>query len=200
MGAKITEFVFKIRVPDWLERILVVPLLAYRRLRYGYPFRRIPLTRGKFAIVDPEDYYRLSKYKWIAFKGRKTFYATRRTRNAETRCSTMTWMHRVILNAPEGFLVDHINHNGLDNRKANLRLVTPTQNMWNRKKTNKKTSSKYKGVSYNKDHKKWNSVIVTNGKYRNLGYFTSEFEAAKTYDRAARKYFGKLALTNFDSE
>ena len=86
--------------------------LAYRKIRYGYPFRRIPLTRGLYAIVDREDYEWLMKFKWHTNCSRGKFYAVN---------SRKQKMHRLIMNAPSDKFVDHINGDGRDNRKANLR-------------------------------------------------------------------------------
>jgi hypothetical protein len=167
-------------------------------LRYGYAFQRIPLTRGRFAIVDPEDYEKLSKYKWHALQYGESFYAVRIGRKSEARHGKNIWMHRVVLGLDEGEICDHINHNGLDNRKANLRPATHSQNMQNRPKRKTKCHSKYKGVSFRKAQKKWVADIQVNGKPKFLGYFGSEVKAAKAYDRAARKYHGEFAALNFE--
>lgn len=98
----------------------------------------------------------------------------------------------------EGQLVDHINHNGLDNRKANLRLATAAQNARNRQKCKSKKTSKYKGVCWHKRDKKWTGRILVNSKSIALGYFEDEKEAARAYDRAARKYYGEYAEPNFE--
>ena len=105
-------------------------------------------------------------------------------------------MHRCIIKVPTGCVVDHINHNGLDNRRANLRPATRAQNNRYSKKR-KNTRSKYKGVSYYSREKQFVAKITTDGKTVKLGYFEDEVEAAKAYDKAARKYHKEFAYLNF---
>jgi hypothetical protein len=169
-------------------------VLLYRRIHYGYAFRKIPLTQGKFAIVDPEDYDRLARYKWYAAKNNHTFYAVRSSWLKLEKKKIKIKMHRVIMNAPAGLIVDHINHNGLDNRKANLRLATPAQNA--RNSLRRRNRSGYKGVCYAKNRRKYRAVIWHNNKRIHLGYFNSKTAAALEYDRAAKKYHKEFANYN----
>jgi len=185
-------------IPDRLLQPLVWLALLYRRIRFGYPFRRIPLTQGKYAIVDPEDYERLSKHKWHAVKSKNTFYATRRIHLGKNKWKHIK-MHREILEPPDHLYVDHINHKGFDNRKANLRPATHRQNSYNRIHFRKNPSSKYKGVSFKKRAKKWCVQISYNGKSETIGYFEDETDAAKAYDTAARKFHKEFAVLNFPS-
>jgi hypothetical protein len=185
-----------ITIPDRLAGLFIALMLYYRRLRYGYPFHRIPLTQGKYAIVDPEDFERLNKHKWHAVRQNNTFYAIRCTGPAKK--TTYIRMHREIIHPPRHLVVDHINHNGLDNRKANLRSATRAQNNYNRLIIKRKgASSKYKGVAWKEDRKKWRARIHFNGKLIFLGYFKDEIQAAKAYDIAAKKYYGRFACLNF---
>lgn len=101
------------------------------------------------------------------------------------------------MQAPKGMVVDHINHNGLDNRKANLRIATFSENRRNSRKA-KDTSSKYKGVSWHKNNKKWHAGININGRRKHLGSFDDEIQAAKAYDEVARKYHGEFSSLNFE--
>jgi hypothetical protein len=167
-------------------------------MRYGYTFRRIPLTRGRFAIVDVGDYERLSKYKWFAAKNGRSIYARRTVMpNDGRRSNCNIKMHRQILDIPEGKFVDHINHNGLDNRKANLRIVTKMQNNWNRRKRLGIYSSQYKGVTLLKRRGKWQSRIVYKDKEIFIGNFDDEASAARAYDAKAREVYGEFAALNF---
>ncbi len=104
-------------------------------------------------------------------------------------------MHRVIMNPPDDMVVDHIDSNGLNNRRTNLRVCTLLQNSYNRKTI--KASSQYKGVRWNKRKKRWVSSISPNGKFILIGYFKDELTAAKAYDEKAKEFFGEFAYLNF---
>lgn len=152
--------------------------------------RRIPLTRGRFALVDAEDYPALAKYDWFAEGAAPHIYAVRKHRGKSIK------MHRQILSAPPHLLVDHIDHDGLNNRKQNLRLATFTQNCRNQKKSAKATSP-YKGVYWHKHCGKWAAQITANKKSHHLGYFEDETTAARAYDKAAQKLHKAFAALNF---
>lgn len=176
------------------------PTLLYRRVRYGYSFYRMPLSQGQYAIVDADDYSHLSRHKWYAVKGGSyTFYAVRGIVDGDGK-RLRFMMHREVLKVPDNMLVDHVNRNGLDNRKANLRPATHTQNMRNRRKHARKRGSKYKGVYWNKGMKKWHVRIGVNGTRLRIGKFSDEIEAARAYDRAARKYHKEFAALNFPDD
>jgi len=198
VGERIIKVVLSFTIPGWIGRPIVWIVLAYRRFRYGYPFRRIPLTQGKYAIVDPEDYERLSKHKWYVSKGSSTFYAARCIWDPVNKKKRTIKMHREILNPPHPLVVDHINRNGLDNRKANLRPATKSQNTINKPCIKQKGAhSKYHGVTWQKSNKKWQAQIRAEGNPRVIGYFDGEIEAAKAYDRAAKLYHKEFAVLNF---
>jgi len=194
----------KIILPECFFRLRIWLLLLYRRLRYGYAFRKIPLTQGKFAIVDPEDYEELSRYKWYAVRSPRGFYAVRSAKANGLSHAVQNGrigqknvrMHRVILKAPEGKFIDHINHNGLDNRKSNLRICTMQQNAWNMRKQRGNCVSQYKGVTRRKDTGKWQARIIYNAKRISIGCFDDEKAAAMAYDNKAKEMFGEYAALN----
>ncbi len=155
--------------------------------------RYIALTKGKFAIVDKADYEWLSEYTWQAAHNGTKFYATTKKKRNGT-----IWMHRLIMNAPKGMVVDHINGNGLDNRRCNLRLCTRQQNAYNSKRC--KGTSKYKGVHFERATGKWRATITCKGEHYNLGLYDNEVEAARAYDRKAIELFGEFAYLNFPDE
>lgn len=167
-----------------------------KEIRMAY--KEIPLTRGFVTIVDEDDYDWLIESKWCCSMNKsKKPYAAKAIVNSNGRKS-MTLLHRLILNAPKGVFVDHINHNTVDNRKQNLRLCDYAGNSRNRIKFNGK-SSIYKGVSWNKKSQKWRSSIMANSYPIYLGEFESEEVAAITYDEAAIRYHGEFASLNFYS-
>lgn len=148
-------------------------------------------NRG-IALVDDEDYEILSKYSWC-LNPKEGAYAQTNIR-VDGKRKTM-FMHRFLLKLTNGYIADHIDGNGLNNQKANLRIVTPSQSCMNRSKF-KNSSSKYKGVSWRKDQNKWAAYIRLNKKQIHLGYFESEINGAEAYNKAAKKLFGEFANLN----
>lgn len=142
--------------------------------------KKIPLTQGKFALVDDEDYEYLKRWKWYAHKDRNTFYAARQTPQGGGK-QKMIQMHAEIIGRKEGFVTDHINGNGLDNRRGNLRHATNRQNGQN---LHVEKSSKYPGVSWSKSNTNWRATIRVRGKVKYLGGFVDELEAAQAYQAA----------------
>lgn len=149
------------------------------------------LYNGNKTMLDDEDYDKLSNYKYYE---NNRGYAYRNL--YENKKVKAVYLHREVINAPSGFNVDHINGNKLDNRKENLRLVTPQQNSFNLRKTQKKTSSLYKGVSWDSKRKGWLSNIRVNQKNAPLGLYKTEESAALAYNEAAKMHFGEYALLN----
>ena len=155
---------------------------------------QIPLKQGQFAIIDNEDFNLVKDYKWHLKKERYTYYVRANIRLSSGKYK-MIRLHRLILNLSNSEICDHINGNGLDNRKINIRIATHAQNNANRKKAQKK-SSKYKGVCWNKERNLWQANIYLDQKTINLGCFANEEEAAKVYNSSAVKLFGAFAKLN----
>jgi len=156
--------------------------------------RYIPLTQGKYAIVDAEDYERVSRHKWCLSRSGNQLYAQRRSRGKTIR------MHQFIMKPPKGKVVDHIDGNGLNNRRSNLRICTLAENNLNRHKR-PGTSGQYIGVyPYKNRPGKWYVMVQCRGEVTNLGPFDSEIEAARARDRKARELFGPFAGLNIPED
>lgn len=153
----------------------------------------IMISKGHVTIVDTEDYPLLSKYRWFALPRGRTYYAYGHV-GRESGKVISAFVHRLILNAPVGIQVDHINGDGLDNRRANLRLCTIAGNQHNRHTA--WGASKYKGVTWHKQKGKWQAQIQSNYKNIFLGLFDDEVAAARAYDVAALNLFGEFARSN----
>ena len=155
--------------------------------------KEIPLTRGKVALVDDEDFEQLFQFQWYADLIRGRWYVMRIAglRGRKRRI----YMHRDILGIPLGVEVDHKDGNGLNNQRYNLRPATHAQNLQNRGKPSSNTSG-YKGVSWFKRDGKWRACIGVDGRVIHLGYYDTAEEAARAYNEAAPKYHGKFAKLN----
>ena len=187
-----------IGITNWWDIFLAWPVMVYRLLRFGYTYRRIYLGEGHWTILEQADYYRLRKYRWIVYGGGNNLYAVRLKIVKPNR----TWqisMHREIMNAPKGVLVDHRNCDSLDNRRSNLRFATRTENIRNRRKM-KNSRSQYIGVYFSKQKGKWETRIMYQRKRIYLGRYDCQIDAAHAYDKAAKKYFGEFARLNFPEQ
>lgn len=147
--------------------------------------KKIPLGHGQFAIVDDEDYDKVCRHKWHVMVNKD---------GTHSYAATKLKMHRMIIDAPPGYLVDHINGDTLDNRKSNLRLCTNSQNQQNT--PSRGGSSKYKGVSFNKKSKKWLAAFVFNGVRHYCGLWALEDDAARAVDKKRGEVCGDFASKN----
>jgi hypothetical protein len=147
--------------------------------------KRIPLGRGLFALIDDEDYELIAAFSWHLHGSSNCegYYAASNVK-----------MHRMIINAPPGTVVDHINGNKLDNRKKNLRFCTHAENQQNTK--SRGGSSRYKGVHYNKKSKKWLGAFMFNGTHYYCGMFESEKECARAVDEKRKEVCNEFAVLN----
>jgi len=157
----------------------------------------IPLTQGKLTLVNDEDFGWLSKYKWNAAHRNHTWYAARTNGAAGKR--RLILMHREILGLKpgDGKITDHINRNGLDNRRSNLRICTQAQNLTNRKIVNKHGLRGVRLTTGRNLKKPWEARIKVKGEAIYLGRYETKFRAALAYDEAAIKYHGEFADLNF---
>lgn len=150
-------------------------------------------VKGYMALVDDEDYELVSKYNWYVCdrsKTRKTLYA-----EAHDGKNKRLRMHRLIMGNPDGLFVDHIDGNGMDNRKENLRVCTASQNSMNRAAVSKNVFG-YKGVEKNGKSMRFSARIKVGGVRYYLGSFKTPKEAAEAYNEAAKKHHGEFAKLN----
>lgn len=151
--------------------------------------KEILLTQGKTTKVDDVDYESLNQHSWCAHNIQGMWYAERRHQNK------LIYLHRVVLGASICQLIDHVDGNGLNNQRHNLRLATKAQNSQNRPLQSNSTSG-YKGVSFDKRAYKWSASIKVNRRKVSLGFFTDITQAALKYNEAALQYFGEFAYLN----
>ena len=153
--------------------------------------REIILSKGEVALVDDEDYEFLNQWKWYCNVHGNLKYAVRKVNNGDN-----TWtrylMHRVIIECPKDLYTDHINGNGLDNRRCNLRQATKRENTLNRKPRSTNASGKT-GVKKSTWKGRWEAYIRVHGKYIHLGSFVEKDEAIQARISAEKVYFGEFA-------
>lgn len=154
----------------------------------------IDIGYGYFTRVSNKDYTALIKHAWHLDERNSKRYVRRREGPAHAQ--RKIYLHREIKQAKKGVEVDHIDGNGLNNVRSNLRMSTRTQNSANKSKQQNNTSG-YKGVYWHKANNKWAAHIQVNKKSIHLGVFNTKKSAAVAYDKAAKKYFGKFAQLNF---
>lgn len=171
-----------------------------RQIRVEGNIAHVPLTQGYTAIIDADDVPLVANCNWRALITRRRDGSIRAVYAVRADCSggkpVTVYLHRVILNAPADLQADHIDGDGLNNRRINLRLATHAENSQNRRSI-VGSSSQYLGVHWHKATSKWQAGIMIDGVNKYLGLFTDEVEAAKKYDAEALAAFGPFARLNF---
>jgi hypothetical protein len=153
--------------------------------------KEVLLTQGFVTVVDDEDFDRVNQFRWVVLKNKNNCYAWSR----QPHPGKKTYLQNFLMHPPSGFLVDHINRNGLDNRKQNLRICTPRQNTHNRPSHGKLS---YKGVVFCKSKKNPYMVrLHADKQWTYLGCFPTAELAAEAYDRKAFELYGEFAYLNF---
>jgi hypothetical protein len=158
--------------------------------------KQVPVSNGWFASVDDADYDVVTKYKWRLQRGGKNRYAVAYIDGKAA------FMHRLIMNAAKGKVIDHKDGDGLNNQRENLRFCTRAQNFQNgRHRNTPGRTSQCKGVWRVRPpcRRCWRAGITANMVYTNIGSFFTEEEAARAYDDAARRLHGEFARPNFPS-
>ena len=164
----------------------------------------VPLTSGKVALIDDADYELICRircpvrtnlfYRWHVCGTLQRPYAAA-TLPGKDGIARMTYMHRFILNAPDDMQVDHVDGDGLNNQRSNIRLATQSQNTCLRIVPKRKQITKYRGIEPHKN--RWRATIMFNHKKFRLGIFSTEKQAALAYDVAAQIIQGEFAVLNF---
>lgn len=157
--------------------------------------KTIPLTQGKFVVVDADDYGWLSQWKWRAMFTEGKWYAIRDEKDTEDKREFIL-MHRLIMETPKRLKTDHVDGDGLNNCRHNLRNCSNSQNMHNRGRPKNNTTG-YKGVNFYKRTKRYRATIQVEGTGKHLGYFNTAKEAAMAFDKAAKELVPEFANLNF---
>jgi hypothetical protein len=163
-----------------------------RLLMFYFSMPIIPLTRGQVAIVDDEDLDCVSRFSWQAYpkeRGNRTYYYAKARLLIDGR-KRLVSMQRFLMDYPQGLVVDHKNHDTLDNRRSNLRVCTRSQNQGN---ALKRPGTRFKGVSREHTSKRWKAVIQCENRTYRIGTFEREDEAASAYNKKAIELFGEFA-------
>ncbi|SRR5258708_3484857 len=154
----------------------------------------IPLTQGKFVVIDDEDVLKVIVHRWYASKEGDVWYAKANAVSPDGS-KTCIRMHRLITGVSEPLvLVDHFNGDGLNNRRNNLRICDHAQNLWNRGRQANNTSG-YKGVSFCKITGRWVARIRVRGKYFNVGRYDTPELASEAYQEASLRFHGQFAYS-----
>ena len=153
---------------------------------------KVPLNRGKFALVDAADFKLVGGCAWFCLKNG---YAVRNVWNPITKKASGEYMHRLIAGTPPGMHTDHINGDKLDNRRCNLRICTRFGNMKNLK-LSKANKTGFKGVDFQKSHGRFRAQIMSNRILYHLGGFDAAQEAGHAYDLAAARLHGEFSRLN----
>lgn len=167
-------------------------------------FVEIDVGHGRKAVVNEADYSTIDKYTWGAAKskGGQIWYAQTNIKRKNGKYSPVQ-MHKLIVpDVPSGMVRDHVNGNGLDNRRKNIRICEPKHNSRNQQAHRDKKHSRYKGVAIMPGNRTrpWFARIIVDYKQIYLGWFGTEIEAARAYDGGARQYFGEYARVNFPGD